>query len=134
MIKIRKKYHFYAGHRNPSGGEKCGRLHGHNYRVNCEFKFTKINDGGITMLFSDIDNVVEPIIKQHDHMFLLDTNDPLKEVLDFHNEPYYELPCESSAENMAILIYNEIKRAGLPICKIELQETESSTVIYTEDE
>ena len=28
-INIKKTYHFYAGHRNKSAGEKCGRLHGH---------------------------------------------------------------------------------------------------------
>ena len=26
-MKIEKKYHFYAGHRNKEAGEKCGRPH-----------------------------------------------------------------------------------------------------------
>ena len=33
IFRIEKKYHFYAGHRNKSAGEKCGRLHGHTYDV-----------------------------------------------------------------------------------------------------
>ncbi len=133
MIKIRKKYHFYAGHRNKHAGEKCGRLHGHTYDVVCEFKFTKITDG-VTMLFSDIDKIVEPIIKKYDHYFVLFEQDPLIDALKLVNEPYISVPFETSAENMAIWIFKRIKNEGkLPITKIELAETKSSTIIYEED-
>lgn len=85
---------------------------------------------GLTMLFSDVDNIVEPIIKQYDHYFLVHDKDPLVDVLNLANEPFIKLPFETSAENMSIWIFNEIKRAGLPITRIELAETESSTIIY----
>lgn len=125
---IEKKYHFYAAHRNKNAGEKCGRIHGHTYNVVCHFKFNEIKDG-VTMLFSDIDKVVEPIIKQYDHYFLLYREDSLCDVLNMANEPYIELPFETSAENMAMWIFNQIK-TQLPIVKIELAETKSSNVIY----
>jgi 6-pyruvoyltetrahydropterin/6-carboxytetrahydropterin synthase len=131
MIKIRKKYYFYAGHRNKDAGEKCGRLHGHTYDIVCEFEFKEIKNG-VTMLFSDIDNIAEPIIKEYDHYFLLYKEDPLVDVFNLANEPFIELPFETSAENMAIWIYQRIKK-HLPIKRIELSETKSSTVIYEED-
>ena len=84
---------------------------------------------GVTMLFSDIDLLVEPIIKQYDHFFLLYEQDPLCDGFDLANEPYISLPFETSAENMAIWIYNESKRE-LPITEIQLAETQSSTIIY----
>ena len=127
-MKIEKKYHFYAGHRNKHAGVKCGRIHGHTYNIKCIFKFTKLNNG-VTMLFSDIDKIVSPIIKQYDHYFLLHEKDPLCEVLDLANEPYISLPFETSAENMAIWIFTKIKRE-LPIVEIQLAETLSSTIIY----
>ena len=126
---IEKKYHFYAAHRNKEAGEKCGRIHGHTYDVKCFFKFNEITNG-ITMLFSDIDKIAEPIIKQYDHTFLLYKEDPLVDMLKFNNEPYTELPFETSAENMSMWIFTEIKNEGLPICRIELAETKSSNVIY----
>jgi 6-pyruvoyltetrahydropterin/6-carboxytetrahydropterin synthase len=126
---IEKKYHFYAAHRNKKAGEKCGRIHGHTYDVVCYFKFNVMNDG-VCMLFSDIDAIAEPIIKQYDHTFLLWKEDPLAYVLEINNEPFTELPFETSAENMAIWLYTEIKNAGLPIIKIELAETKSSKVVY----
>ena len=128
MIYIKKKYYFYAGHRNKDAGEKCGRLHGHTYDVVCTFKFTEMKNG-VTMLFSDIDKIAEPIIKYYDHHFLVYKDDPLKELLDLSNEPYRELPFETSAENLAIWIFNIIAEQ-LPIVRIELSETKSSTVIY----
>lgn len=127
-MKIIKKYHFYAAHRNKSAGEKCGRLHGHTYNVVCHFKFDQLNNG-ITMLFSDIDSIVEPIIKQYDHYLLLHNLDPLCEMLDLVDEPYIELPFETSAENLALWIFNQIE-SKLPIVKIELAETKSSNVVY----
>lgn len=130
-MKIEKKYHFYAAHRNKNADEKCGRIHGHTYEITCLFKFDKINEeSGVCMLFSDIDKVAEPIIKQYDHHFLLYENDELVTMLEFCNEPFIKLPFETSAENMSIWIFNEIKNAGLPIVRIELAETKSSKVIY----
>jgi 6-pyruvoyl-tetrahydropterin synthase len=125
---IEKKYHFYAAHRNKEAGVKCGRLHGHTYNVICHFKFNELTNG-VSMLFSDIDKIVEPIIKQYDHYLLLYKEDALCNALDLLNEPYIELPFETSAENMALWIFNQIKN-HLPIIKIELAETKTSNVIY----
>ena len=129
-LKIQKEYYFYAGHRNVTAGEKCARLHGHTYDVKCIFNFNSMHNG-VTMLFQDIDNLVEPIIKYYDHYFLLHDKDPLCSVFDIHNEPYRELPFETSAENMAMWLFNRIKNeAKLPIIEIHLAETKSSTIIY----
>jgi len=132
MIQIEKKYHFYAAHRNKNADEKCGRIHGHTYEVKCFFEFDKINEkSGVTFLFSDIDKLVDPIIKGYCHWFLLYEKDSLCEVLDLANEPYLKLPFETSAENMAIWLLTRIKNeTGLPIKRIELAETKSSNVIY----
>jgi len=128
---IEKKYHFYSAHRNISAGEKCARIHGHTYDVVCQFKFEQMNDGGITVLFSDIDKLVEPIIKDYCHWFLIYENDPLVQVLESINEPIKKLPFETSVENMSMWLFNRIKlETNLPIIKIELAETKSSKAIY----
>lgn len=127
---IQKKYHFYAAHRNKQAGEKCGRIHGHTYEIKVFFKFTEIKNG-LTVLFSDLDKLTEPIIKEYDHYFILQNTDPLCEILRLANEPFKELNFETSAENMAIWLYNRIKNeTKLPIYRIELAETKTSTVIY----
>ena len=128
---IEKKYHFYAAHRNKAGGEKCGRIHGHTYNVKCFFKFEQMNEGGITCLFSDIDKLVEPVIKSYCHWFIIYENDSLVSILELANEPIKKVPFETSAENLCIWLFNEIKAASkLPIYRIELAETKSSNVVY----
>tara|TARA_R100000664_G_C2740887_1_gene129390 strand:+ start:451 stop:852 length:402 start_codon:yes stop_codon:yes gene_type:complete len=130
-MNIEKKYHFYAAHRNFAGGKKCGRIHGHTYNVKCHFKFETVKEGGITCLFSDIDKLVEPIIKEYDHYFILDEKDKLCDILRLANEPFKELPFETSAENLCIWFFTRIKNeTELPIIKIELGETKTSTVTY----
>jgi 6-pyruvoyltetrahydropterin/6-carboxytetrahydropterin synthase len=132
MIQIEKKYHFYAAHRNINADEKCGRIHGHTYKVICSFKFEEINKkSGVTLLFSEIDKLVEPIIKKYCHWLLLHEHDALCNILSLANEPYINLPFETSAENMAVWLFTEIKNnSNLPIFKISLAETLSSTVVY----
>ena len=126
---VQKHYHFYAAHRNKSAGEKCARIHGHTYDVDCFFKFEKQQESGVTMLFSEIDAIVEPIIKANDHYLLLYEKDSLCRILSLASEPFKSLSFETSAENLAQWLFNEIAKQ-LPIVKIELAETKTSKIIY----
>jgi len=133
---VKKIYHFYAAHRNKKAGIKCGRIHGHTYDVVVYLKPKSLpvpdkTSSGVTILFSEIDSQVEPIIKEYDHTFIIFSQDPFIFYLDRANERYTEVPFETSAENMAIWIFNRIKNeTDIPIIRIELSETKSSTVIY----
>lgn len=131
-MKIIKKYHFYAAHRNKDAGEKCRRIHGHTYDMVVHLAFNKFND--ITMLFSEIDSKMDKIIKKYDHYFLLWEKDELCEVLDVIGEEYVKLPFQTSIENLTMWIFKEIKiELGLPIVKLELAETKSSNCEYEEN-
>ena len=138
---ISKKYHFYAGHRNENLNDKCFNLHGHTYYVTMNFDFDyNENDenDGVTVLFGAIDKLVNPIIKKLDHSLLIHEKDPLlKYLMMFTKEEKKSLKLslfknETSAENLAIYIFNEVTQL-LPIVKISVQETTSSTVIYEDN-
>ena len=126
---IQKKYHFYAAHRNKEAGEKCGRLHGHTYKVKVHCHFPNF-EGDVAMLFGDIDDICERVIGSFDHFLLLDCKDPLVKALDDLGEQFIEVPFVTSAENMARYLFDILEGEGLPIAKIEIAETESSNVIY----
>ena len=133
--KIKKKYHFYAGHRNENLKDKCFNLHGHTYFVNMYFEFNYDEETGITMLFSDIDKVVDPLIKLLDHSLLIHNKDPLLKYLNlFIKEEKTPLKMflmekTTSAENLCHYLFFEVAKK-LPIKKITLQETTSSIVSY----
>lgn len=135
MYTIEKKYHFYAGHRNENLNDKCSNLHGHTYYIKMLFQLSYDEEKGITMLFSDIDKIVSPLIKHLDHSLLINKKDPLLKYLELFIQQE-ETPLKlsilddvSSAENLAKYIFEEVRK-DLPIIKIELKETTTSTVIY----
>tara|TARA_R100000655_G_scaffold109929_1_gene166411 strand:+ start:6816 stop:7238 length:423 start_codon:yes stop_codon:yes gene_type:complete len=135
QYKIKKKYHFYAGHRNENLKDKCFNLHGHTYYINMFFSFDYDNKTGITFLFSDIDKIVDPIIKELDHSLLIHRNDPLLKYINLFckqektNLKLFIMDNTTSAENLSKMIFKKVNK-HLPIKKITLQETTSSIVSY----
>lgn len=133
-MNLIKRYHFYSAHRNEDAGEKCGRIHGHTYEIEVTFDFSDKSTwkgDGVTYLFSDVDELINPIIKKYDHYFLLWEKDVLCDVLSLAGEEFVALPFKTSAENLAIWLLHEIINVTkLPAVKIKLAETKSSTVEY----
>ena len=130
-MMIRRRYRFYAAHRNPGLRDKCSRLHGHRYGV--EVCLVLLPSGaGITMKFADIDERLAPIFESLDHRTLLADNDPLADALA---DSVVRLPFASSAENLAAWLLSKCVRA-MPGCveSLSLTETDSATVVATIDD
>lgn len=133
---VKKEYKFYAGHRNQDLQDKCRRPHGHDYKLFVYFNVQR--NGSISTLFGDFDSKIEPMLKeQYDHRMFLDINDPLKPYLDAYqndtgdNLGYNLLERASSVENVCYQLFSDIERFGFDVDKIELQETRTSTIVYT---
>ena len=127
---IKKKYHFYAAHRNELLKDKCYNLHGHVYRFKVYVKTNK-KEGKINVLFNDIDKYIGPMLESFDHGCFVHKNDlKLMKALEILGTKKYILDEPSSTEHIAEVIFHTAENLGLPIVKIELTETESSTVIY----
>lgn len=136
---IQKNYKFYAAHRNEELADKCRNLHGHRYGIRCLFEVER--KGSITTLFEDFDSRIEPFLKaEYDHAMLINVNDPLYESLCLHTERTgevlrlnrFEVP--TSVENLAYKLFNEITEMGFRLNRLEVQETDSSVVVYTRDD
>ncbi len=131
-MEIRKDYKFYAAHRNQDLQDKCCNLHGHKYIVS--FFFEVKRKGNISTLFGDFDNKIEPHLKNnYDHGLLIDKNDPIYQALIATGESFrmkiFDRP--TSVENLCFELYKEITNMGFNINKIELKETDTSTLVYT---
>ncbi len=131
MIVLEKRYHFYAAHRNQHLQDKCRNIHGHTYYVTTYFSFDQPDNSGITVLFSDVDRKVEPLIKALDHALLLDVNDPIYQVLRDQDILIRTFDVPTSVENLCQYLYNSIRNiTGLPLTRIDIQETTTSIVRY----
>jgi len=140
-MEIKKEYKAYMAHRNQELiGTKCIRPHGHDYKIFCYFEVFR--NGNITTLFEEFDKKIEPMLKdEFDHRMLIDKNDPLCDTLIKHGLDHKEdlglkvLPFPTSVENLCFYIFDQIiTRFHFELIKLEIQETRTSTVSYTQED
>ena len=137
-LSVVKEAHFYYAHRNETlpKGDKCTRLHGHVGKVIISVEAPYNEDSGVTVLFSDVENILCKFTKWFDHNTLLHSKDPYCEVFDDAEIPYVKLPFVTSAENIAMFIINsfneecQANKLSWKAFEIEYKETESSTIIF----
>src|SRR5882724_4350154 len=85
-MEIFREFTFEAAHRLPHvpAGHKCGRLHGHSYRVQLHVSGPVDADKGWVMDFGDLKKAFEPLHELLDHHFLNEVEgleNPTSEVL-----------------------------------------------------
>ncbi|MEZ6062296.1 MAG: 6-carboxytetrahydropterin synthase [Planctomycetaceae bacterium] len=136
---IEKQYKFYAAHRNETLRDKCSNIHGHRYGLRVHFEVER--EGDISTLFGDFDAKMEPYLLQNfDHGMLINRHDPLYETLQDHcrrtgeNLRLKVLDGPTSVENLAWVMFTEITEMGFRLDRIEIQETDTSTIIYTRED
>ncbi len=73
-MTIHKIFSFESAHRLPNVpiGHKCGRLHGHSYRVEIHLRGEVNVQSGWVMDFADISGCFKPLHAQLDHYYLND--------------------------------------------------------------
>lgn len=133
MYRIIREIHFSYGHRLLNYEGKCARLHGHNARLLIELSSEKLNPQGMVMDFYQIRETVGAWIDQTlDHQMILSEKDPLVRVLQEAGEPVVLMKESPTAEALARWIFTEVRKMRLPIYKVTLWETETSSAVYHE--
>ena len=136
-MKLVQQHHFYASHRNTYlENDKCWFLHGHTYYLDVEITPTFCDpESGVTMLFSDLKKRIEDCIKQLDHKSLWFDEDPLYNLISTNMnsmEPgMVAFPFETSVENLAAWLFNEIKKRTEYVTAISLRETTTTVFHFT---
>lgn len=104
---ISKQFRFEAAHFLPHvpEGHKCGRMHGHSYRVTVEVR-GEIRPDGMVMDFAGISAAWGHIAKALDHRLLNDIID------------------NPTSENLALWIAGQLKVVGLSA--VTVSETQTS--------
>jgi 6-pyruvoyltetrahydropterin/6-carboxytetrahydropterin synthase len=115
-MEIFKQFTLEAAHRLPHvpQGHKCGRLHGHSFRVEIHVKGDVDRRTGWVIDYADIKEAFKPFEAQLDHSFL-------NEIEGLENP---------TSENIARWIWRRI-RPGLPLLhRVVVQETCTLGCIY----
>ena len=137
MYNVKREFWFSAAHR-VEGHPKCGRLHGHNYKVEVTLESATLNGDGMVMDFGLLDEIAKPIIDGMDHRYLVSranykAGDPYALIAEGNSDAYV-LDCEqSTAEELANYILNRLSGMLLwPTARLQVtvQETPRNTATY----
>jgi len=111
IATIRRSYDFEAAHQLPHvcAGHKCGRMHGHSYRVTVRARGvvqTTGDEAGMVVDFARIDAVLRPL----DHTTLND-------------HPGLQNP---TSEVLAGWVIARLRAGGVPVLDVAVAETDRS--------
>lgn len=131
MFRVTREIEFCYGHRLLNYDGKCRHLHGHNGRAIITLQGSDLDERGMLVDFSDIKRHVQTWIDETlDHTMLLRRDDPMVPILQERGERVYLMEHNPTAENIARLIYERAKEAGLPVFEVILWETEHCFASY----
>ena len=115
-MEIFKEFTFEAAHRllTVRQGHKCGRLHGHSFRVEVHVRGDVDPESGWVLDFADIKEAFKPLLAQLDHNYL-------NEIEGLSNP---------TSEVLAKWIWIHLQPALPSLSKIVVRETCTSGCVY----
>ncbi|MEP0861054.1 MAG: 6-carboxytetrahydropterin synthase [Ignavibacterium sp.] len=133
-MKIAKEFRWEMGHRLPEHFGLCKNIHGHSYKMIVEFK-GELNKDQMVIDYYDVEKIINPIINQLDHAFMVNTNDKIVlEFLEKMNSKKVVVDFDATAENICKFLLSEISKSSLPeninSVKVRVYETQFD---YAED-
>lgn len=137
MLTISREYWFSSAHRL-EGHPKCGRLHGHNYKLVVSLAGPLRE--GMVIDFAQMDVLIKPLVEKLDHMYLVSDENVL------WGDPYFDAALEnghavqlpiirSTAECIAEWLLKSLTAAlegtDLRVASITLWETHKNVATVT---
>ncbi len=132
MHSVTKTIDFCYGHRLLNYEGQCKYLHGHNGRLEIDVESKILDDKGMVIDFTVIKEIVKTWIdSKMDHRMILSREDPLIPLLEEAGQPIYVMEDNPTAENIAKLVFNQVKSQGIDVKEIRLWETPTSYASYS---
>ncbi len=98
MVVIGTSVWFEAAHRQYGDPGKCGKLHGHNWRVDIKIDSEVVDEIGYVVDFKSIEDMID----QFDHSVILIRGDPLIDILTEANQKVMVIDANPTCENLAV--------------------------------
>ncbi len=115
---------FAAAHNLRGYPGSCGRLHGHNWKVEVEVQARALDEIGMALDFREIKRIAREVTDGLDHRHLNEL------------EPFTEV--NPTAENVAAYCFGEIgrrlNRPALHVSAVTVWENDRASVRYAEEE
>lgn len=131
LTTISKQFRWEMGHRLPFHEGLCKNIHGHSYEAQIVVT-GEPDDHGMVMDYFDLKTLIQPLIDELDHCFLLDSTDTLMSDF-FSSNPMKVVTIDvpTTAENIAAhLLDHVIKQLpasqNITHVKVRVYETEKT--------
>ena len=135
MFRVSREIAFCYGHRLLNYDGKCRHLHGHNGKAVVVLQAPSLDERGMLVDFAEIKRHVQRWIDENlDHTMLLRRDDPILPLLIERGERVFIMDVNPTAENIARLIYEHARGAGLPVIEVTLWETENCFATFSGDD
>jgi 6-pyruvoyltetrahydropterin/6-carboxytetrahydropterin synthase len=113
-MKIAKEFHWEMGHRLPEHFGLCSNIHGHSYKMIVEFE-GELNEQGMIIDFYDVEKIIDPIVKELDHSFMVKDDDKIMvEFLNKLNSKKVLVDFVATVENICNYVTDKIITSNLP--------------------
>lgn len=115
-MRIYKEFGFEAGHHliGVPQGHKCGRRHGHSYKVEIHVQGPVSATSGMLIDFADVKAAFQPLLDRLDHYYL-------NEIEGLENP---------TAENLSVWIWDRLKPVLPSLCMVLVKETCTAGAIF----
>lgn len=123
MFTLTVKTEFSASHTVRGHDGACARIHGHNWYVTVEVEANELNNIGVGIDFSKLQEIAEKITSKLDHR-------------DLCTIPPFDKEINPTSENIARYIYSELKKklpANIKLTSVTVSETDRYSAKYSED-
>lgn len=113
-MKIAKEFRWEMGHRLPEHFDKCKNIHGHSYKMLIELE-GDVQDNGMVMDYYDLKKIVNPLVENLDHAFLVYKEDrDTIEFLDKMKSKKVVVDFQPTVENICRYFLREVKKINFP--------------------
>ena len=131
MYSVTKRIDFCYGHRLLDYDGPCRHPHGHNAVAEIEVRADTLDHRNMVCDFSDLKRIMKGWIDAElDHRMVLRQDDPLVAALQALGEPVFLVESNPTAELMAKLIFDYAASQGLPVVRVTVWETPTSSAAY----
>lgn len=128
---VSRQIDFCYGHRLLNYEGKCRHLHGHNGRAVITIESPDRDERGMVLDFSDIKRAISQWIDENlDHRMILRRDDPAVAAFERLGEPLFLMDANPTAENIAQLIFEQVRHRGFPVVEVVLWETPNCFATY----
>ena len=131
MYSVIKRIDFCYGHRLLDYEGICKHPHGHNAVAEIDIRTSALDKRSMVYDFGDVKRIVKGWIDQEiDHKMILREDDPLVEPLRQLGEPVFLVESNPTVERIARLIFENVQNVGLPVVRVKVWETPTSSATY----